>query len=102
MYIKNILSSSELDFSTTEEFSVVKKESSCSVTRKIKFYNLDMIISVGYKVNSKRNYYRFINEYFGDRIIKNKKMIKNVKSVFYHFLLKNVHFDERNFKKFKK
>lgn len=39
---------------TTEDFSVVRKEVNRQVRRKIKFYNLDMIISVGYRVNSKR------------------------------------------------
>lgn len=37
---------------TTEEFSVVQKEGKRNVRRKIKFYNLDAIIAVGYRVNS--------------------------------------------------
>ena len=39
---------------TTEDFSVVQLEGSRSIRRRVKFYNLDMIISVGYRVNSKR------------------------------------------------
>lgn len=54
LHIKNILSAGELDLSTTEEYSVVQNEGSREVKRKIKFYNLDMIISVGYRVNSKK------------------------------------------------
>ena len=55
LHIKNIFSTSELDEkSTTEEFSVVQLEGKRKVKRKIKFYNLDLIISVGYRVNSKR------------------------------------------------
>ena len=55
LHIKNIFSTEELDNkSTTEECSVVQMEGGREVKRKIKFYNLDMIISVGYRVNSKR------------------------------------------------
>jgi len=39
---------------TTEEFSVVQQEGGREVTRSRKFYNLDAIISVGYRVNSRR------------------------------------------------
>ena len=55
LHLKNIYSESELDEnSTTEFFSVVQKEGKRSVQRRIKFYDLDAIISVGYRVNSKR------------------------------------------------
>ena len=43
----------ELDISATEESSVVQIEGNRKVIRKVKIYNLDMIISVGYRVNSK-------------------------------------------------
>jgi len=55
LHLKNIYNESELhELSTTEFFSVVQKEGKRSVQRRIKFYNLDAIISVGYRVNSKR------------------------------------------------
>jgi prophage maintenance system killer protein len=55
LHLKNIYSESELEEnSTTEFFSVVQKEGKRSVQRRIKYYNLDAIISVGYRVNSKR------------------------------------------------
>jgi prophage maintenance system killer protein len=55
LHLKNIYESSELDpQSTTEESSVVRQEGSRKVKRTIKFYNLDAIISVGYRVNSKK------------------------------------------------
>ncbi|HQL26056.1 MAG TPA: RhuM family protein, partial [Bacteroidaceae bacterium] len=55
LHLKNIYNESELEEnSTTEYFSVVQKEGKRLVKRKIKFYNLDTIISVGYRVNSKR------------------------------------------------
>lgn len=44
----------ELDNSTTEESSVVQIEGKRKITRKIKIYNLDMIISIGYRVKSQR------------------------------------------------
>ena len=55
LHIRNIFKSGELEeSSTTEESSVVQKEGTRQVRRKVKQYNLDMIISVGYRVNSKR------------------------------------------------
>lgn len=55
LHLKNIYTSKELEeISTTEEFSVVQLEGKRNVTRAIKYYNLDAIISVGYRVNSKR------------------------------------------------
>lgn len=55
LHLKNIYSSGELiEHSTTEESSVVQIEGKRKVKRRIKFYNLDAIISVGYRVNSKR------------------------------------------------
>jgi len=53
LHLKNIFADGELDpLSTTEESSVVRQEGKRRVRRKIKFYNLDAIISVGYRVNS--------------------------------------------------
>ena len=55
LHLRNIYKSGELDEeSTTEKYSVVQKEGKRNVKRQIKFYNLDAIISVGYRVNSKR------------------------------------------------
>ncbi len=55
LHLRNIYNSGELDeISTTEKYSVVRQEGKRNVKRQIKFYNLDAIISVGYRVNSKR------------------------------------------------
>ena len=55
LHIRNIYQSGELEeLTTTEESSVVQQEGKRQVRRKIKFYNLDAIISIGYRVNSKR------------------------------------------------
>ena len=54
-HINHIYSDSELDKdSTCQDFRQVRKEGNRNVTRSIPFYNLDMIISVGYRVNSKQ------------------------------------------------
>jgi len=54
-HIKNIYQEQELEEpSTCSFFEQVRNEGERTVTRKIQYYNLDMIISVGYRVNSKR------------------------------------------------
>ena len=55
LHLKNIYDTGELtQEATTENFSVVQNEGERQVNRKLKFYNLDAIISVGYRVNSTR------------------------------------------------
>ncbi len=55
LHLKNIYALEELEESaTTEDFSVVQTEGARQVTRKVMHYNLDAIISVGYRVNSRR------------------------------------------------
>lgn len=55
LHLKNIYETGELTLeATTENFSVVQNEGERQVNRKLKFYNLDAIISVGYRVNSTR------------------------------------------------
>lgn len=54
-HIKNILSEGELDKnSTIRKILIVQNEGTRQVSREIEHYNLDMIISVGYRVNSKK------------------------------------------------
>ena len=52
LHIKNILKENELDISTVEESSIVQIEGNRKVNRTIKIYNLDMIISLGYRIKS--------------------------------------------------
>ena len=55
LHLKNIYASQELQKeATTEFFSVVQTEGERQVHRKTQFYNLDAIIAVGYRVNSKK------------------------------------------------
>jgi hypothetical protein len=54
-HLKNNYQQQELiKNSTIRKFRIVQKEGKRSVEREIEFYNLDAIISVGYRVNSKR------------------------------------------------
>ena len=55
LHLQNIYADGELaENATAEEISVVRKEGNRQVNRKLKYYNLDAIISVGYRVNSRR------------------------------------------------
>ena len=55
LHLKNIYETGELaQEATTENFSVVQTEGERQVNRNLRFYNLDAIISVGYRVNSTR------------------------------------------------
>lgn len=55
LHIRNIYKEGELEpDATTEESSVVQNEGGRKVRRTLKFYNLDVIISVGYRVKSQR------------------------------------------------
>ena len=54
-HISNIYKSEELEKnSTCAKIEQVQKEGKRQITRKITFYNLDLIIAVGYRVNSKQ------------------------------------------------
>ena len=54
-HLKEIYSSNEIDeISTTRKIRVVQKEGTRNVNRELDFYNLDAIISVGYRVNSSK------------------------------------------------
>lgn len=54
-HLQEIFKSGELEHdSTTQKFRVVQAEGTRQVSREVNFYNLDAIISVGYRVNSKK------------------------------------------------
>lgn len=55
LHLKNVSNEGELkEEATTEESSIVQKERNREVLRSIKLYNLDAIISIGYRINSIR------------------------------------------------
>jgi len=86
LHLRNIYSEEELDEkSTAEYFSVVQKEGAREVNRNLKCYNLDAIIAVGYRVNSKKAT-RFrqwatntLKEYITKGFVLNDEMLKNGK-----------------------
>lgn len=62
----------ELDNSTVANFATVQKEGNRNITRNIEYYNLDMIISVGYRVKSKNGivFRKWANKIIKDYLIK--------------------------------
>jgi prophage maintenance system killer protein len=73
LHLRNIYKTGELlEKATTEKYSVVQKEGDRNVTRSLKFYNLDAIISVGYRVNSQRGvqFRIWANQVIKDYLIK--------------------------------
>ena len=55
LHLKNVYAEGELtEKATVEDFSIVQKEGNRAISRQIKAYNLDAIISVGYRINSLR------------------------------------------------
>ncbi len=87
LHIKNIIAENELDDSTTEQSSVVQIEGNRKVTRKIKIYNLEMIISVGYRVKSQRGiiFRRWANKVLKEYLIQgysiNNKRLEKLNKV---------------------
>ena len=72
-HIKKIYSDSELEEgSTIQNFQMVQTEGSRQVTRDTKYYNLQMIIAVGFKVNSERavQFRKWVNHIAKDYTIK--------------------------------
>ena len=72
-HIKNIFDEDELsENSTVKEFLTVQKEGNRNVERKVKYYNLDMIISLGYRIKSKvaTNFRKWATERLKEYIIK--------------------------------
>jgi len=72
-HINNIYSEEELDkVSTCQNFRQVQKEGKRNIARNIPFYNLDMIISVGYRVKSKNGilFRKWANKIIKDYLIK--------------------------------
>ena len=75
-HINNIYAEEELDKELTcQNFRQVRKEGNRNVTREIPFYNLDMIISLGYRIKSKiaTNFRRWATERLKEYMIKDLK-----------------------------
>ena len=73
MHIKNGYSEGELEESATvKDFLTVQKEGGRQVSRRVRYYNLDVIISVGYRVKSKRGtqFRQWANRVLKDYLLK--------------------------------
>ena len=95
---------------TVAKFATVQKEGSRQVTRNVEYYNLDMIISVGYRVKSKRGveFRRWANSVLKDYLIKGyainqrireknyQQMVQLVRSMARTVKLENLTTDVRN------
>jgi hypothetical protein len=72
-HIQEVFSTDELEqIPTTRKIRVVRAEGKRTVSRNIDFYNLDMIISIGYRVNSKAGvrFRRWANQVLKDHLLK--------------------------------
>jgi len=85
-HISNIYKSKELrERSTCAFFAQVQKEGEREVERKIKFYNLDMILAIGYRVRSNvgmqfRNWTsKVLKEYMQKGFVMNDERLKSPK-----------------------
>ena len=83
-HIKNIFESGELEQNRTVAFfATVQNEGQRKVERNIAYYNLDMIISVGYRVNSHRGVQfrqwatQVLKEYMIKGFVLNDELLKN-------------------------
>jgi len=83
-HLKEIFKSEELEqISTTRKIRVLQKEGNREVNREIDFYNLDAIIAIGYRVNSKQaTQFRIwatktLNEFIRKGFVLNDEMLKN-------------------------
>lgn len=95
---------------TVAKFATVQKEGSRQVTRNVEYYNLDMIISVGYRVKSKRGveFRRWANSVLKDYLIKGyainqrireknyQQMVQLVRSMARTVKLEDLNTDVRN------
>lgn len=70
LHLKNIYAEGEIDpNSTAEDISVVRWEGRRQVTRRVRHYNLDAILSVGYRISSKN---ATLFRQWATRVLKNR------------------------------
>lgn len=88
MHLNNIFSDGELDESATcKEFLQVQTEGNRKIERSLKFYNLESIIAVGYRVRSHRGtqFRRWATERLNEYIVKgfalDDQRLKNVQNI---------------------
>ncbi|MCX6249581.1 MAG: virulence RhuM family protein [Bacteroidetes bacterium] len=107
VHIKNIYENGELQpLGTTEKNSVVQKEGKREVTRNVDFFNLDVIISVGFRVNSIRGIQfriwamQTIKEYLVKGFVLDDKALQGTKKKYFDELqerVRQIRISEKNF-----
>ena len=82
-HIKNIYSEAELEEEeTTTRFTILQQEGKRKINRNVKFYNLDVILSIGYRVSSRRGtaFRKWANNVLKDYLVKgyahNEKLLR--------------------------
>ncbi len=96
-HISNIYEENELEeFSTVAKFATVQREGSRQVERQIEHYNLDVIISVGYRVKSMRGTgfrqwaTKRLNEYIRKGFMLDDERLKNGGGRYFRELLQRI------------
>ena len=86
MHIKNIYEEGELkEDSTSKNYLLVQNEGGREVSRSTKFYNLDMILAIGYRVRSnvgvqfRKWTSKILKEYMQKGFVMNDERLKNPK-----------------------
>ncbi|MDY2942252.1 MAG: virulence protein RhuM/Fic/DOC family protein [Paludibacteraceae bacterium] len=80
-HIHNIYKTEELEeMATCAKIAQVRQEGKRTITRELPFYNLDMILSVGYRVNSKNAtaFRRWANRVLKDYLLKGYAVNRNI------------------------
>jgi len=82
-HINNALKEELADMATVAKFAIVQSEGGRTVTRQIEFYNLDMILSVGYRVKSNRGieFRRWSNHVLKEYLLKGYSINQRLKSL---------------------
>lgn len=99
-HIKNIYTSGELDeTSTCAKIAQVRLEGKRRVERTIPFYNLDVIISVGYRVNSRNatKFRQWANQILKDYLVKGYAVNQKITQQRYEELKDVVHLMSRTY-----
>ena len=92
-HVKHIYETGELNQdSTVRKFRTVRKEGSRNVNRELEYYNLDIIIAIGYRVNTKQGtqFRIWANKVLKEYLIKGYAVNEKIKSQQYEELKRTV------------
>lgn len=82
-HIGNALKEELANLATVAKFATVQKEGERDVIRQIEYYNLDMILSVGYRVKSQRGieFRRWANQVLKDYLLKGYSINRRIEQL---------------------